>query len=597
MLLSSILIMAGMAAASPADTLSAAAITADKGVVVSYTDTVSSVGNVIITDVLNKLPGVQTNDYGGLAALKNVSIRGLGAAHTAIYLDGVQVGNVMSGQGDLGMYSLYDMEAVVVDYAQNSLSFSTARPVFAHGNFSAKAAFKGGSFGTYLPYLSLGYRISDKVSFSVRGEGVFSKGDFKYGDNLRRENNDIRQYRAGIDFFGRMDRGQWHAKAFWGGADRGTPGALSWPATDRQKDNNAFVQGTFQKSFSDLYRLNLSGKASLDKIEYTSSWGDSRYRQAEAQLNSSHIFSVKEWWQLSLAASLRYDNLASTSYDASRLGVISALASSFRWKIFSASLAVEYDGFFDKARLSRHSFSPSADLRLTPFEGFDIVAFVRRADRVPTFNELYYAGYGNPDLKTEKAWLTDAGFRWKKAAGRAVTINVGADVFYNDLRDKITSAPTPEDPNIWLPYNIGRVRTLGTDATAAVSYSAGGWVLSARAKYSFTSARDRTEGSATFGDQIPYVPRHALTLSGDASWRNWGVEIVWNCRNGLKDAYAALPDWNTLDFSLRKSFNFRNFGPLTLSLTGRNVTSRRYFLVSDYPMPGVAIYGGLEIAF
>ena len=75
-----------------ADSLGAATITADKGVVVSRIDVLPVSGTFSVSEVLNLSSGLHVGDNGGVAGLKSVSLRGLGSAHTAIYLDGVRVG-------------------------------------------------------------------------------------------------------------------------------------------------------------------------------------------------------------------------------------------------------------------------------------------------------------------------------------------------------------------------------------------------------------------------------------------------------------------------------------------------------------------------
>ena len=56
--------------ASLSDTLRAVTIVADKGMVVSRTDTVTIRPATAVTDVLYKLPGLGISDYGGAAGLK-----------------------------------------------------------------------------------------------------------------------------------------------------------------------------------------------------------------------------------------------------------------------------------------------------------------------------------------------------------------------------------------------------------------------------------------------------------------------------------------------------------------------------------------------
>lgn len=579
------------------DSLHAVTVTADKGVVASRKDTLSLQNSFAISDALQLNPSLLVGDNGGQAGLKTVSLRGMGSAHTAIYVDGVRVGNVQSGQTDLGMLGIENFSSAVVDYAQNSVSFSTARPVFGDHPVAASASFLAGSFGTYMPKIRLDFRLTDRLSLSANASGVFSKGDFPYADTLRRTNNDLTQFRAGLDLFGIMDGGDFHVKAYYNDAERGTPGSTFYPSADRQKDMNAFLQGVMTKRFSNLYTLKISAKGSYDDIFYTSSWGDSRYGQTELQLNSSHDFQIKDWWKLSLAADLQWDGLKSTGYEASRFSAFGALASSFRLQRFSADVAFEYHGAFDRNGLSRGAFSPSVDLKYTILKGLDIVAFGRRAYRIPTFNELYYVGYGNPELRPEDAWMTDLGFDFHRTLSSAWGINAKLDGFCNILKDKIISAPTEADPNIWLPYNIGRVRSVGVDAVVGTDYHSDSWLFSFDAKYTWQSAVDVTPDSYSYGNAVPYIAKHTVVLSGLLSWKGWNLNPLWQLRAGRSDGYGELPDWNTLDLSLGKSFSLGKGGMLALKISARNLFDARYEVVSGYPMPGRSFMAGLEYKF
>ena len=604
MLLSLILSAGLVSGGSPAgtevpatDSLHAVTVTADKGVVVSRKDTLSLANSFTVSDVLQLSPSLLVGDNGGQAGLKTVSLRGMGSAHTAIYVDGVRVGNVQSGQTDLGMLGMENFSSAVVDYAQNSVSFSTARPVFGDHPVSASASFLAGSFGTYMPKIRLDFRLTDRLSLSANASGVFSKGDFPYVDTLRRTNNDLTQFRAGLDLFGIMDGGDFHVKAYYNDAERGTPGSTFYPSADRQRDRNAFMQGVMTKRFSNLYTLKISAKGSYDDIFYTSSWGDSRYGQTELQLNSAHDFQIKDWWKLSLAADLQWDGLKSTGYEASRFSAFAALASSFRLQRFSADVAFEYQGAFDRNGLSRNAFSPSVDLKYTVLKGLDVIAFGRRAYRIPTFNELYYAGYGNPELMPEDAWMTDIGLDFHRTLSSKWSLSAKLDGFCNLLKDKIISAPTEADPNIWLPYNIGRVRSAGVDAVVGTDYHSDGWLFSFDAKYTWQSAVDITQDSYSYGSAVPYIAKHTVVLSGLLSWKGWSLSPLWQLRAGRSDGYGELPDWNTLDLSLGKSFSLGKGGTLAMKVSARNLLDARYEVVSGYPMPGRSFMAGVEYKF
>lgn len=604
-MLYSILISAGLlfadrpaeSAEQPSDTLHAVTLTADKGVVISRTDTLHINNPSDITGELHQLPGLQLGDYGGFAGLKTVSLRGLGSPHTAIYVDGVRVGNVQSGQGDMGMLDIENFSSAVVDYAQNSISFNTSRPLFEHGPFTGKVRFNMGSFGTYLPSARLDFRLSDRLALSTHAAGVISRGDFPITDGSERVNNDIRQVRGGVNLFGSMDNGNYHIKAFYNAAERGTPGSVSWPSEDRQKDMNAYLQAVMTKSFSHLYTLRMSAKAGYDDIYYTSSWGDSAYGQTELQLNTSHAFKLFRWWSISLAADIQWDKLSSTINSASRTTAISAVTSSFRFNRTALNIAAEYAGYFDKDQLKRHAISPSMDFRLHVTEGLDIVGFGRRGYRVPMFNELYYAGYGNPELLPEDAWLTDFGVDFYRSVSPSWNIKAKLDGFYNHLSNKIISAPTEEDPNIWLPYNIGKVQSVGFDFVTGADYRYGDWIGALDLKYSYQSAVDRTPDSYSFGQQIPYIAKNTITANLSASWKGYTVNPCWILKIGRNDASGSLADWNSLDVRISKTISFRKSYSLNLNISAKNILDCRYELVSGYPMPGRSFLGGFEFKF
>lgn len=574
------------------DTLQPVTVVADRGLVVSRTDTVNVQSLLDVGGTLLYFPGLYVGDYGSAAGLKSASLRGLGSAHTAIYLDGVRVGNVQSGQADLGMLDMQDLSGIVVDYAQNSLSFLTARPVFNCGKTVAGTVkLSGGSFGTWQPYGKVAVELNEKWVLSAHAGGLITNGQFPLADGALRENNDLKQLQAGADLWGSLKGGELHAKIFYNGADRGTPGSVSWPSTDRQQDRNAGAQFVLKKAFSPLYTLHLSGKGAFDKLFYKSEWGDSDYQQTEFQLNSAHKLHLKPWWELSLAADVAFDRLNSTLYQQQRWGTVAAVASAFRWERFKADIALEYAGTFDKGAAPWHSLSPSADVRLTLLEGLDLVAFGRRAFRTPTFNELYYPGYGNTELKPEDAWLADAGVDFRRSSG-AWTVEARLDGFYNYLTDKIVSAPSA-DPAIWLPYNVGKSDAVGLDALTNLTYtSADGWMLGCSLRYAWQKAVDKTTGAA-----IPYVAAHTLVLNPVAAWKGWMFGATWNLRAGRMDAAGAMPDWNTLDAQLGKDFALADWGSLGLRITGRNLLNCRYEAVSSYPMPGRSLMGGVVFKF
>ena len=597
MLLSTVLSAALLLGAETPDTLQGVTVVADRGVVVSRTDTIRVQSNSSIEDLIYSLPGLGLGDYGGAAGLKSVSLRGLGSAQTAIYIDGVRVGNVQSGQADLGFLDFAGAGTAVVDYAQNSISFNTAKPVFGDSAFNGRLRLGAGSFGTWNPRLGLAYRFSDRMSLSAQLAYDRSKGNFSYGEGQTRTNADLSQLKAGADLFGVLDKGEWHAKAYYNKAERGIPGSTTYPSDDRQKDENYFLQGSLRKSFNSLYTLNLSAKAARDDMYYHSSWGDNYYKQSEFQLNSTHRLHLSGILSATLGLSANYDKLSSDSYSASRTSVFSSAGLTLRTSRIKADLILDYDIWADADQKTRSALSPSFDLRYELGRSLSLVGFARRAYRVPVFNELYYVGFGNPELKPEDAFLSDLGLEWHPASRDGLEYGAKFDFFYNLLKDKIISAPSEEDPNIWYPYNVGKVEALGTDLSLFVGKQERVWMWRLDAKYSWQNAVDISEGSYNYGLQVPYIARHSAVLSAQAGYRSWKARLNWKLRSGRRDSYGELPSWNSLDLDLSRGFSFGKRCGMEVVLSARNLTDCRYEAVRYYPVPGRSFIAGVEFKF
>ena len=192
--------------------------------------------------------------------------------------------------------------------------------------------------------------------------------------------------------------------------------------------------------------------------------------------------------------------------------------------------------------------------------------------------------------------MTGLGLDFRRSLNGKWKLEGGMDGYFNLLRNKITSAPSEQDPAIWLPYNIGAVRSAGWDIRAGFVRS-GTWTCSLNARWAFQSATDRTEGSYTYGSQIPYIARHTVIVDASLSWKGWSFVPLWQCRAGRTDGTGVLPGWNTFDLSVSKAFALGKGCSMTARLMSKNITGCAYEVVSGYPMPGRSIMCGIELNF
>lgn len=80
-----------------------------------------------IADAVRRFAGANVKDYGGIGGLKTVSVRSLGATHTAVAYDGVAVSNTQAGQIDIGRFALDDIDMLSLSVGQNHDLLQPAR--------------------------------------------------------------------------------------------------------------------------------------------------------------------------------------------------------------------------------------------------------------------------------------------------------------------------------------------------------------------------------------------------------------------------------------------------------------------------------------
>ena len=115
-----------------------------------------------IADAVRNFAGVNVKDYGGIGGLKTISVRSLGANHTAVLYDGVAISDTQNGQIDFGKFILDNVETITLYNAQPAdlpqtakayaaasvIAIKTIQPVFdSLQTFKAVAKFTTGSFG------------------------------------------------------------------------------------------------------------------------------------------------------------------------------------------------------------------------------------------------------------------------------------------------------------------------------------------------------------------------------------------------------------------------------------------------------------------
>ena len=80
-----------------------------------------------VSDAVKHFAGVTVKDYGGIGGLKTVSLRSLGAEHTAVGYDGITISDCQTGQIDIGRFSLDNVDRLSLSNGQSDNIFQIGR--------------------------------------------------------------------------------------------------------------------------------------------------------------------------------------------------------------------------------------------------------------------------------------------------------------------------------------------------------------------------------------------------------------------------------------------------------------------------------------
>lgn len=586
-------------------------------------------GALDVSDAVRHFSGVSVKDYGGIGGMKTVSVRSLGAQHTAVSYDGVAVGDCQSGQVDISRFSLDNVSALTLTIGQGDdifqpakalasagvLSIETGKPDFGAASFRLAARVKSGSFGLANPSLFWAVRLGGKAGLSFYGDYLRADGiyPFEYVNGTRRikakrNNSDIQAYRGEANFYASLGDGQdLRAKLYLFHSERGLPGSVVYDnpyAAERLHDRNYFGQLNYEVSFSPKWKLKAAGKFNYvwnrDTDKEAAGMRDDRFRQTETYLTATLWSEPLRGLSFSLAQDFAYNDLSTTLSNCQypeRYTVLTALSAQYWHPVFRITASLLNTYITENVRTGtaaddRQRLSPAVSLswRPLPSTAWRLRASYKDIFRMPTFNDLYYRLIGNTRLRPESTRQWNVGTTWGGRVSPVVEmLDVSVDAYYNKVKDKIVAVPTMF---VWKMSNVGEVETVGVD----INVSAGIRVAKSMrfglsGAYNFMQAEDVTDrDSKLWRNQIAYTPRHSG--SGSLTWETPWVDVAYNVvfaseryRMPQNSADNRIRPYSDHSLSAFRTFR-RGRHALRLQADALNLGGKNYEIVRFYPMPG-----------
>ena len=575
-------------------------------------------------DALKRFAGVQVKDYGGVGGMKTVNIRGLGAGHTGVTYDGVQVGDCQSGQVDLSRFTLDNVSLVSLQIGQEDNIYQSAKAYTSAGliNISTlqgisdrkphlTTTLRTGSYGLFSPSLLYHQQFS---RFGIGTYTSYERADGVYWFTLkngiktiheRRNNSDIKTWRGELNMSYQLtDKQTLQWKAYGFTSNRGLPGSVIYDNTysaERLKDKNVFAQMLYENRFSNRIKMKAAAKWNYAWSRYSdipaSGYKEDTYRQNETYLTATLWTNPLQGLSLSFAQDYAHNHLSMTlpkAANPTRNSLWTALAANYQTGPFSVNASLLATNIYESVKQGNasngfHRLSPAFSMQWRCLQDFRLRFGYKDIFRTPTLNELYYTGIGNRHLNPEKSRMWNLGATYSHTINRTLQLSLTADGYFGNVTDKIIAVPKMF---YWQMMNAGKVRQLGLDVSANIEKKWGNdWSVSATGSYSLMKATDISNPTAVYYcNQIAYTPRH----SGSASvllhtpWLDFSYNVLF-----MGERYTLsynIPD-NRMkpftDHSITLSREFKlNKQQLRVQFDARNLGNKNYEVVRFYPMPG-----------
>ena len=514
-----------------------------------------------LADLLQQEAGLQLSRNGGPGQATSLFIRGAGAGNTLLLVDGVRVGSATLGQADFAALGLAQIERIEVlrgpasslygaDAVGGVVLISTRR---GRPGLQVIGQVAAGGYGANEAVLSVaGAQGGLDYAASISREASIGRSALRPGDQFGNYNPDA-------DGFARrtlqLQLGLQLA------AEHRLRASLIDSRNDSRYDASEYLAPAYKqnalvdfRSRLDTRVLALNYDGSLDaawtvkaaaarSVDDLHSGGTlvSRFNTGREQASLQLGWTPAVGQQLVLAADHLTERADVTDYLApvarNNSGLVLAYVGQFDALTLQADLRHDNNSVYGGQRTGRFG----ANWALAP--GLRLRALLGTTFHAPSFNDLYYPGYGVASVRAERGRSGELGLSWQ-----GVQQALSATVWRDRIRDMIgyesDKNRCPNDPSysFGCARNFGQARLSGLTLAGQQQWQA----LQLRAEYNYLEAHDGLTGA--------WLPRRARNqLSLTTEWRQgdwtWAATSLHN--SARPDQGVVLRGRQTLDLSAR----------------------------------------------
>lgn len=489
-----------------------------------------------VPDLLRRVPGVQVAQTGGRGSLPGVYIRGTQSAQSLVLVDGQRIGNSTSGDSNLQHLNIEQIERVEVLRGSRSVIYGSDAIGGVIQIFTRRGTEQG-----LQPRLHLGFGSQQTWERSLGLSGGDDKTRFNLGASLDET--------AGLDrthesYPSDSDHDAYRNKSLslslsHALTDDVEVGANLLDNRGRSEFDNPFgrfdmdtFESVQQQPYSDF---NVSSLSSYVDARVNETWktriefGHSENREKtfdklsdERTVFNTYRDSVN--WQNDLTLDARNSLILGGDWYEDRVNSSTAFDEDRRWNraafiqhryqadSFSTEIGLRHD---DNQQFgNQNTWSGTFTLPLNPDN--DVLLSYSEGFRAPTFNDLYYPDFSNPDLKPETSKSYE--LQWRSQLSDSARLE--ASIYRTDLEDAIIFGSNSR------PQNVASARINGFEA--ALKHELFGW--QSNLGVAIIDPRDRDTGHT-----LARRARRTASWDVDRQFDRLGLGASWQLVSGSYD--------------------------------------------------------------
>lgn len=603
---------------------------------------------ISVGEVLQAYAGADIKDYGNPGSVSSISIRGIPANGTLVLVNGHPLNLITVGMADLSAININTVERIeIVKGPVSSLyganGIGGAVNVITTKDYKKpefKALFYPATTNLEMPFQSK--ELFVKVGLPIGKTTFDAAGTYSASDGFR-DNSDYTGYYFTGSFSYKPDKAKIISTFTYNNKDYGIPGPMladssSASLLDREKDNSLLGNVCVKWDMSDGLSLSNTFFADRRLIQFHTAfigWNQDTFStdydyltytlgsntMAQISMNRTEVvFGIDAHYD-TLETTETSERYRDTVWNASsyNIGAWFELKHKIEHFIFAPSMRLDWNSRYD------YFLSPAVGLVTPIMDNLWAKISMGKAFRAPTFNDLFWPGSGNLDLKPEHGWA----YELRLESSPMNSSFIALSLFMRNVKDRIFWLPSDDplaNPWDWQPKNVNYVSIKGVDVEAKTEISD---MIGISVEATFLNARQKNteviydnwkvDTGSTVLEEIERdavcTPRYSMssTISFNLPDKfrvnltgSYVTARVNYYPNSDDDYPNVTMDMKTLDpyFVLNANLSRQLFKYLTLSIGVKNLLDQGYatqfgYTMNDldYPMPGRTFFGRLSMHY